>query len=113
MGRAPTTRSAASNKIAPYYEGTLGMLSKYCGGNPTALCPWGADVSKLLPFRAAVLEASYNAAQETNAESSAKNPKFKKVYEPVEAPLRTNPVDVRRRRRLRQLQSDMHDAGKV
>ena len=62
-------------------EVTLWMLAKYDDGNPAALRGLVAGGTKLLPFPTAVLEACYNAANEAYAEISAKNPKFKKVYD--------------------------------
>ena len=40
-----------------------------------------ASGTKFLPFPQPVLEACYNAAVELYAETSAKNPKFKKVFD--------------------------------
>src|SRR5262250_1798781 len=62
-------------------EVTLWMLGKYDDGNPPALRRLVASGTKLLPFPTPVLEACYNAAMETYTEISAKNPKFKKIYE--------------------------------
>ncbi len=62
-------------------EVTLWMLAKYDDGNPAALRRLVVGGTKLLPFPTAVLEACYNAAQETYVEISAKNAKFKKIYD--------------------------------
>ena len=57
------------------------MLSKYDAENPKALRELMAAGTKLLPFPQSVMEAAFNASNELYAELSAKNPKFKKVYE--------------------------------
>jgi len=62
-------------------EVTLWMLAKYDDGNPAALRRLVVGGTKLLPFPTPVLEACYNAAQETYVEISAKNAKFKKIYD--------------------------------
>jgi len=62
-------------------EVTLWMLGKYDHGNPGALRRLIAGGAKLAPFPNTVLEACYNAATELYTEISAKNPKFKKIYD--------------------------------
>ena len=57
------------------------MLSKYDAENPRALRELMAAGTKLTPFPQSVLEASFNASIELYNEISAKNAKFKKVYE--------------------------------
>ncbi len=57
------------------------MLSKYDAENPKALRELVAGGTKLLPYPQAVMEAAFNAANELYAELSAKNPRFKKVYD--------------------------------
>ena len=57
------------------------MVSKYDAENPKALRELVASGTKLLPFPQSVMEACFAASQEIWAEISAKNPKFKKVYE--------------------------------
>jgi len=57
------------------------MVSKYDAENPKALRELMAAGTKLLPFPQSVMEAAFNASNELYAEISAKNPKFKKVYE--------------------------------
>ena len=57
------------------------MVSKYDAENPKALRELMAGGTKLLPFPQSVMEAAFNASNELYAELSAKNPKFKKVYE--------------------------------
>ena len=61
------------------------MLGKYDNGNPPALRRLVAGGVKVLPFPNAVMEACYASAHEVYAEIAAKNPKFKKVYEPWKA----------------------------
>jgi TRAP-type mannitol/chloroaromatic compound transport system substrate-binding protein len=57
------------------------MLSKYDAQNPKALRELVAAGTKLLPFPQPVMEACFNAANELYAETTAKNAKFKKVYD--------------------------------
>jgi TRAP-type mannitol/chloroaromatic compound transport system substrate-binding protein len=56
-------------------------VAKYDVQNPKALRELVASGTKFLPFPQSVMEASFNAANELYAETVAKNPKFKKVYE--------------------------------
>jgi len=57
------------------------MLSKYDAENPKALRELAASGTKLMPFPQPVMEAAFAAANELYAELSAKNPRFKKVYD--------------------------------
>jgi TRAP-type mannitol/chloroaromatic compound transport system substrate-binding protein len=57
------------------------MLSKYDAENPKALRELAATGTKLVPFPQPVMEAAFIAANELYAEISAKNPRFKKVYD--------------------------------
>src|SRR6266536_2319400 len=57
------------------------MVSKYDAENPKALRELVAGGTKLMPFPQSLMEAAFNASNELYAEISAKNPKFKKVYE--------------------------------
>jgi TRAP-type mannitol/chloroaromatic compound transport system substrate-binding protein len=57
------------------------MLSKYDAENPKALRELVAGGTKLTAFPQPVMEAAFAAANELYAEISAKNPKFKKVYD--------------------------------
>jgi TRAP-type mannitol/chloroaromatic compound transport system substrate-binding protein len=57
------------------------MLSKYDAVNPDALKRLVANGVQLRPFSNEILAACYKAANEVYAETSAKNPKFKKVYD--------------------------------
>jgi TRAP-type mannitol/chloroaromatic compound transport system substrate-binding protein len=78
------------NELPKYYQSVIQaaaaraqalMLSKYDAENPKALRELMAAGTKLMPFPQSVLEACFNASNELYAEISAKNPKFKKVYE--------------------------------
>jgi TRAP-type mannitol/chloroaromatic compound transport system substrate-binding protein len=57
------------------------MLSKYDAQNPKALRELVAAGTKLTPFSAAIMEASYVAANQVYDETMAKNARFKKIYE--------------------------------
>jgi TRAP-type mannitol/chloroaromatic compound transport system substrate-binding protein len=57
------------------------MIGKYDADNPAALRRLVAGGVQLKPFPQAVLEACYKAANELYDETSAKNPKFKKIYD--------------------------------
>ena len=59
------------------------MAAKYDASNPAALKRLIANGAQLRPFPAAVMDASFKAANEIYAELSASNPDFKKVYEAV------------------------------
>ncbi len=56
------------------------MQAKYDARNPNALKQLVGNKTKVLPFPAAVLDASFKAAMETYAEIEAKNPAWKKIY---------------------------------
>jgi TRAP-type mannitol/chloroaromatic compound transport system substrate-binding protein len=58
------------------------MLAKYDAANPKALRELVANGTKLTAFPTPVLEACFNAAVELYTETAAKNPAFKKIYEP-------------------------------
>jgi TRAP-type mannitol/chloroaromatic compound transport system substrate-binding protein len=62
-------------------ETTEWTLSKYDALNPVALRELVAAGTKLVPFPAAVMEASFAAANEVFAEAAAANPKFKKIHD--------------------------------
>ena len=62
-------------------ETTQWSVAKYDAQNPKALRELVAGGTKLSPFPASVLEACYNAAVQVYAETSAKNAKFKKVFD--------------------------------
>ena len=61
------------------------MLAKYDASNPGALKRLVASGAVMRPFTLPVLEACYKASNEIYAETSAKNPDFKKVYENMAA----------------------------
>src|SRR5882724_251656 len=73
----------AAEWVGPYDDQKLGFnkVAKYDVQNPKALRELVASGTKFLPFPQSVMEASFNAANELYAETVAKNPKFKKVYE--------------------------------
>ena len=57
------------------------MQAKYDNGNPAALKRLVAGGAQLKPFPNDVMEACYKAALEVYAETSAKNPIFKKMHD--------------------------------
>src|SRR5438105_8631640 len=59
----------------------LDMQAKYDAANPPALKRLLAQGVKLMPFSNDVMAACYKAANEVFDETSARNPKFKKVFE--------------------------------
>jgi len=59
----------------------VSMMAKYDQLNPPALKRLIANGVKLRPFSNEIMAASYKAAREVYAETSAKNANFKKVYE--------------------------------
>jgi TRAP-type mannitol/chloroaromatic compound transport system substrate-binding protein len=63
-------------------EADLWTVSKYDTDNVAALKRLVGAGTQLRPFSREILDACYKAAQEFYAETSAKNEKFKKVYEP-------------------------------
>ena len=81
---------AAWEKLPPSYKAALetacaaadtGMMARYDAANPAALKRLVAGGTQLKPFSVEVLTACYKAAQELYDETSAANPKFKKVYD--------------------------------
>jgi len=62
-------------------EANSWMLAKYDADNVAALRRLIAGGTQLRPFSKEILDACYNAAQEFYAETSAKNAKFKTVYD--------------------------------
>jgi TRAP-type mannitol/chloroaromatic compound transport system substrate-binding protein len=64
------------------YEANVDMVAKYDAVNPAALRRLVAGGVQLRPFPRDIMQASWRAANELYAETSASNPKFKKVYEP-------------------------------
>ena len=57
------------------------MMAKYDAKNPTALKQLIGAGTQLRQFPKPVMDACYKAAQEVYAETAAKNPEFKKVYD--------------------------------
>ncbi len=62
-------------------EATLWMLAKYDAQNPAALKRLVGGGTQLRPFSKEIMNACWKAANELYEETSAKNPKFKKVYD--------------------------------
>ncbi|MSP51165.1 MAG: ABC transporter substrate-binding protein [Alphaproteobacteria bacterium] len=62
-------------------EANTWMMAKYDAGNPAALKRLIAGGAQLRPFPREVMQASFNAANELYAETNAKNPKFKKIFD--------------------------------
>jgi TRAP-type mannitol/chloroaromatic compound transport system substrate-binding protein len=84
----------AWNELTPAYKAVLTaaaqatntwMMAKYDAGNPAALKRLVAGGAQLRPFTGPVLEACFKASNEVYAETSAKNPAFKKVYDAMVA----------------------------
>jgi TRAP-type mannitol/chloroaromatic compound transport system substrate-binding protein len=82
--------SAAWEKLPKHYQqvfesacvdGNNYMLAKYDAGNPAALRRLVAGGAMLRPFPREVMQACYTASNELYEETSAKNPKFKKVFD--------------------------------
>ncbi|HKG86132.1 MAG TPA: TRAP transporter substrate-binding protein [Beijerinckiaceae bacterium] len=63
----------------------IDMQAKYDARNPAALRRLVSGGAQLRPFPQEILEASYKAANDLYDELSAKNPEWKKVYEPYRA----------------------------
>ena len=72
-------------------EANILMLAKYDNLNPPALKRLIANGVQLRPFSNEIMAASYRAANEVYAETSAKNAKFKKIYDAM-AKFRTDHV---------------------
>jgi TRAP-type mannitol/chloroaromatic compound transport system substrate-binding protein len=63
-------------------EANSWMIGKYDTDNVAALRRLVAGGAELRPFSREILDACYKATQEFYAETTAKNEKFKKIYEP-------------------------------
>ena len=63
----------------------IDMQAKYDARNPAALRRLVSGGAQLRPFPQEILEASYKASNDLYDELSAKNPEWKKVYEPYRA----------------------------
>src|SRR5260370_28705150 len=66
-------------------QATSWMVAKYDAGNPAALRRLVAAGTQLRPFPRQVLEACYEEAYKYYDELSAKDPKFKKIYDAMKA----------------------------
>ncbi|PWF39559.1 TRAP transporter substrate-binding protein [Massilia glaciei] len=64
------------------YEAHVKMQAEYDTKNPAALARLLKSGVKLRTFSPAIMAACHKAAQDVMNEEAAKNPKFKKVYEP-------------------------------
>jgi TRAP-type mannitol/chloroaromatic compound transport system substrate-binding protein len=62
-------------------EANIDMLAKYDALNPAALKRLVGNGVQLRPFSKDILNACFKATEEVYAEESAKNPKFKKIYD--------------------------------
>ena len=82
------------NALPKYYQSVLEqaghfannwMMAKYDSVNPLALKKLLAGGTRLHAFSPAIMEASYKATKDLNAEVAATNPNFKKLYDSVSA----------------------------
>src|SRR5262249_32658796 len=64
------------------YEAHVIMQAEYDARNPAALARLLKSGVKLRSFSKPIMDACYKAATEVMEEEAAKNPKFKKIYEP-------------------------------
>jgi TRAP-type mannitol/chloroaromatic compound transport system substrate-binding protein len=67
---------------AATYEAHVVMQAEYDARNPAALARLLKNGVKLRSFSREIMDACYQAANAVNEEEAAKNPKFKKIYEP-------------------------------
>jgi len=67
---------------AACYEANVDMMAKYDALNPAALRRLVGSGVQLRPFPRELMQACWKAANEVFDETSASNPRFKKVYEP-------------------------------
>ncbi len=63
-------------------EAHVDMQAKYDARNPAAIKRLVAGGAQLRPFSQEIMQACYKAAFDLYEETAAKNPKFKKIYEP-------------------------------
>jgi TRAP-type mannitol/chloroaromatic compound transport system substrate-binding protein len=70
---------------AATYEAHVYMQARYDAQNPGALARLIKNGAKVRFFSKEILDAGYKAANEMMNEEAAKNPKFKKIYEPWKA----------------------------
>src|SRR5260221_13361628 len=66
---------------AAAYESNIWCTSKYDTYNVAALRRLIGNGTQLRPFSREILDACYKATQEFSAETSAKKPKLKKIYD--------------------------------
>ncbi len=66
-------------------QANIDMQAKYDARNPAALKRLVAGGAQLRPFSPEILEACLKASKEVYAETSAKNPDFKKIYDSMSA----------------------------
>ena len=67
---------------AAAYEAHVYMQARYDAANPSALARLLRNGVKLHSFSKEIMEACWKASNDVNEEEAAKNPKFKKIYEP-------------------------------
>ena len=67
---------------AAAYEANITMMAEYDHKNPTSLVRLVQNGVKLKKYSNEILESAYKAAVELYNDESAKNPHFKKIYEP-------------------------------
>ncbi len=75
----PKTYQAIITAAAAYAN--VDVQARYDAKNPAALKRLVANGTQLRPFSEEIMEASLKASNEVNAETSAVNPDFKKIYE--------------------------------
>ena len=68
---------------APAGFTNIQQTGRYDARNPAALKRLAAAGMHLRPFSPAIMEACLKASQEVNAETSAANPDYKKVWESI------------------------------
>jgi TRAP-type mannitol/chloroaromatic compound transport system substrate-binding protein len=75
-------KSYQATLAAACAEANSWMLGKYDADNVAAMRRLIAGGTQLRAFSKEILDACYKSAQEIYADLSAKNPKWKKIYEP-------------------------------
>ncbi len=85
---------AKFNELPPAYQSLLktacqatsnDMLAKYDYVNPAALKKLVAAGAQLRPFSPEIMEAAFNASNETYAELEVSSPNFKKIWDSIKA----------------------------
>jgi TRAP-type mannitol/chloroaromatic compound transport system substrate-binding protein len=79
----PKTYQAILRAAAGYAN--VEQAGRYDSRNPAALRRLLAGGTQLRPFKPAIMEACYKASNEVYAETTAKNPAFKKVWDDIVA----------------------------